>query len=126
MNVGHDFFNRKIQSILALAWCFTMTGLTAYADEQPVSRNQLVAMLERGETDFSNLDLRGLDITDLDFSGSNLFGVDMRNANLSGAKLRGCNLDMALLRGANLTRADLRDTSLFATVLAEATLKNSD
>ena len=140
MNDGIDFFKRQIRSVLVVTLCLVTSGLTAYADEQPASRDQVVAMLERGATDFSNLDLRGArvmgNLQGADLEGANLAGVrgsaDMRNqpmglvrAELAQAVLRGANLEGAQLARANLNFTDLTGATLTDAVLSEANVENA-
>lgn len=50
-------------------------------------------LVERGEFDLSNMDLKYADFTDADLRLANLCGADVSNANLSFAAVRMCKYD---------------------------------
>lgn len=75
----------------------------------------LLERYQKGERDFSHVDL----------SGASLSGVNLRDADLTGSNLTGANLSWAFLSRTNLTaaclrRADLRSASLNNAILNQA------
>lgn len=81
----------------------------------------LLERYQKGERDFSQVDL----------SGARLSGVNLRDVNLTGANLAEANLSWAFLSRANLTgaclrRADLRNASLNNVTLTQANLSGAN
>lgn len=81
----------------------------------------LLERYQRGERDFSQVDL----------SGASLSGVNLRDVNFTGADLTGANLSWAFLSRANLTgaclrRVDLRSASLNHAIFNQALLSGAN
>ncbi|TWP47398.1 pentapeptide repeat-containing protein [Lentzea tibetensis] len=105
-------------------------ALTALA-QRPKRANQ-----ERGELDFHDLHLFGVNLHDADLRDANLQGAVLVGANLRCADLRGAvfwdaelhlaNLDDARLQNAWLSRAGLQGASLEGAQLQGATLRNAE
>ena len=92
-----------------------------------LTREEIIKMLEKGNKDFSNLDLRDvdfykLDLSYADLSYSDLSYVDLSDVNLSGAALCETDLSCANLCGANLHCADLSNANLSCADLTRADL----
>ncbi|MFC1833930.1 pentapeptide repeat-containing protein [Thermodesulfobacteriota bacterium] len=73
----------------------------------------------------------GRDLYDTDFSGLDLRGVDLNNtnpgwSNFSKADLRGADLSQADLFGPNFERADLRDTNFTGARVARGSFRHAD
>ncbi|MGL4377429.1 MAG: pentapeptide repeat-containing protein [Microcoleaceae cyanobacterium] len=93
---------------------------------------QLLQQYEKGERDFSGIDLSGKDLggetlenanlSEAYLNGANFRGTTLRSVNLSGANLRGATFNGADLRKANLSFADVRGTDLSGADLRGANL----
>jgi sigma-B regulation protein RsbU (phosphoserine phosphatase) len=87
---------------------------------------------EKGERDFSGIDLSGKDLggetlenanlSEAYLNGANFRGTKLRSVNLSGANLRGATFNGADLRKANLSFADVRGTDFSGADLRGANL----
>ena len=58
------------------------------------------AIIEKGDANLSDANLRGADLSYADLSGADLRGANLSYANLSGANLRGADLSYAELNNA--------------------------
>ena len=79
------------------------------------------AIIEKGNADLRDANLRNADLRD-----ANLRNADLSGADLSGANLRGADLSDANLRGADLSGADLSGADLSGADLRGADLRNAD
>ncbi|BAZ15614.1 pentapeptide repeat-containing protein [Calothrix sp. NIES-4071] len=73
---------------------------------------ELIRRYEKGERDFSGINLSKAKLIGANLPGINLWGADLTGANLAKAKLWGANLSLANLAQANLTRANLSGANL--------------
>ncbi len=103
---------------------FQVQTKTGKSDDKVPPRCQTVEQLlqqyEKGERDFSGIDLSGKDLggetlenanlSEAYLNGGNFRGTRLRSVNLSGANLRGATFNGADLRKANLSFADVRGT----------------
>jgi Pentapeptide repeats (8 copies) len=93
---------------------------------------QLLQQYDKGERDFSGIDLSGKDLggetlenanlSEAYLNGANFRGTTLRSVNLSGANLRGATFNGADLRKANLSFADVRGTDFSGADLRGANL----
>jgi len=84
--------------------------------------DQLLVAYEKGERDFRNSDLKGVDLSwsylkgvnldDADLEGADITRVDLKDASLNNTDLRGANLQRIDLEGADLRKADLKNADL--------------
>jgi uncharacterized protein YjbI with pentapeptide repeats len=68
---------------------------------------ELIQRYEKGERNFSGVNLSKAKLIGAYLPGINLWGADLTGANLAKAKLWGANLSLANLAQANLTRANI-------------------
>jgi len=116
---------------------FQVETKTGKSDDTVAPRCQTVEKLlqqyhEKGERDFSGIDLSGKDLggetlenanlSDAYLNGGNFRGTTLRSVNLCGANLRGATFNGADLRKANLSFADVRGTDLSGADLRGANL----
>ena len=87
-----------------------------------LTREEVIEKLEKGDKDFSRLDLSGLALNGLDLSGLDLSYTDLSNADLSDDDLYNVNLFYADLYNADLSYANLVRANLSCTNLINAKL----
>ena len=98
----------------------------------PVSREELLKMIERHGGKAEGLDLSKREFEEnINLSKLNLRGIILKEAtlwyaNLAGAKLPGAHLERTILRGARLDGANLSGASLGGADLSGASLKKAD
>lgn len=95
------------------------------------SRREILWLLARGHTRWTDFDLTGADLSNLDlrgidFSGALMESVNLENSNLSRATLRGTVLAHARLRGVIAVGADFSGSNLGSATLDRALLDRSD
>lgn len=91
---------------------------------------ELLERYQKGERDFSGLDLKGIDLQGANIAGISFEGTDLRQAclqstNLSNASLCKANLSKSNLTSAILTGADLTEAKLHQTDLTKVDLRNT-
>ncbi len=89
---------------------------------------QFISQYQKGERDFSHVDLAGVNLSGMNFRDINLTGANLTEANLSWATLSnavmtGACLKQADLRSINLNRANLEQADLSRTKLNKADLR---
>lgn len=89
---------------------------------------QFTSQYQKGERDFSHVDLSGVNLSGMNFRDVNLTGANLTEANLSWATLNngvltGACLQQADLRSINLNRANLDQANLSRTKLTKADLR---
>ena len=90
---------KKEEKVIGIAIRNKWTGEIIF---QSTKTTYQEAIIEKGDADLCDADLRG----------ANLCDANLRGANLYGANLCGANLCDANLRGADLCDADLRDAEM--------------
>jgi uncharacterized protein YjbI with pentapeptide repeats len=80
----------------------------------------------RGQRDFSKLQLRRIDLKNTNLRGINLQGSDLSYTDLKDADLSGANLSNCYFNGANLTGANLSDANLKGAYLIKAYLTRAN
>ncbi len=95
------------------------------SQEPAVSAEEFLSRCEKGERDFSGINLAGAD-----FGGKLLYPysppVNLSKANLTGANLSNCDLREMDMSGANLRGAALCGAQLYQTNFTEANLNSAD
>ena len=89
---------------------------------------QFTSQYQKGERDFSHVDLSGVNLSGMNFRDINLTGANLTEANLSwttlgNGVLTGACLKQADLRSINLNRANLEQANLSRTKLTKADLR---
>jgi len=89
---------------------------------------QFISQYQKGERDFSHVDLAGANLSGMNFRDINLTGANLTEANLSWATLNngiltGACLERADLHSINLNRANLDQAILTRTKLTKADLR---
>lgn len=89
---------------------------------------QFISQYQKGERNFSHVDLAGVNLSGMNFRDINLTGANLTEANLSWATLSngvltGACLKQADLRSVNLNRANLEQADLSRTKLTKADLR---
>jgi uncharacterized protein YjbI with pentapeptide repeats len=77
-------------------------------------------------TDFTGVDLTGVNLSSSFLINANFSSATLTNANLSGAQLSDCVFDNAVMTGANLQGADLGGCSLQSVSLSTANLSKAN
>ncbi len=78
----------------------------------PMTREELIEAYARGERDFSELALNGIDLSGLDLSEINLSNSNLNGANLVGTNFSKANLTKADISGAAASRANFSDAEM--------------
>jgi|GEM_PF-2777604 len=97
MHAVHDFLKNLVRIDNEILWKYYEE---AYADvsNNEILLNNLLALLVKFESDFSNKNFSGLKLTDVMFTGSNLKFSDFSNTTFDGGGIYNCEL-----KGANFT-----------------------
>ena len=109
--------NKKEEKVVGIAIKNRWTGEIIF---QSTKTTYQEAIVEKGDNNFRNANLRNANLSGADLSDANLSGADLRCANLSGADLSGADLFGADLSGADLFGADIYGADLFGAELASA------
>ena len=115
--------NKKEEKVVGIAIKNRWTGEIIF---QSTKTTYQEAIVEKGDADLCNANLRGADLSDADLRGANLSGADLSDANLSGADLRCANLSGADLCNADLFGADLCNANLRGADLCNADLRGAN
>jgi uncharacterized protein YjbI with pentapeptide repeats len=105
----------------------TREEVVAYVDQCTSARTKM-DLIGRFGTDYSGLDLHGVDFRAASVTSRGEFRPDLqtilRGANFTNCNLRGARFDSTILDGADFTGADLTDASFESASLRNATLRN--
>ncbi|KAF9945513.1 hypothetical protein BGZ70_003768, partial [Mortierella alpina] len=104
---------------------YILLFLTERAQQEPLFKSQLLALLESSKRDPRAYRAAANAITILVRSGHSFNGADLRDIKIRGADLSGEDFDSALLKGADLRSVNLRNIWLRETDMSEANLKRA-
>ncbi|HGM6995084.1 DUF2169 domain-containing protein [Serratia ureilytica] len=100
-------------------------ALRLSGDLATIIRNRAMAT-QRGDKNFSGIDLTGADLSGLDLTGADFSRCLLENANFSGCRLDHANFEQAMLARADFTGARLQGANLNHASLALAHCENAD
>lgn len=95
-------------------------------ERQVLSADELLDCYQRGDREFRELDLQGLQLGGAFLQGCDFTGVDLSEADLTRAVLTECDFSRADLQHAVLCGASLRGSNLRAADLSGANLAHAD
>ena len=96
--------NKKEEKVIGIAIKNHFTGEIIFQSTKTTYKE---AIIEKGDTNLRNADLRGADLLDTNLRNADLRGADLLDTDLRNADLRGADL-----LDTNLRNADLRDAEL--------------
>ncbi len=120
--VGSYPFYEELQAVISSGDTFCLTYRQPPLREISIAPvGEFLMQYHRGERNFQNIDLAGVELSDFDLRGCNLMG-----ANLSHSCLQEANLVIADLEAANLSWANLRKAKLLGANLKQTALEGAD